>query len=260
MIENTLDNYAHNNGLKDVNSYFKVLFAISTMLISLISASPIVPSIIFLLVSALIIFKAKIPSKFYLKFITIPFIFAFMTFIFMALFFGISGQILNLGIFNLTIAADGFNLGLLVLTRMMAGFSCLAFLALTTPLNEIFPILEHLNIPKILLELAMLMYRYIFVFLDEAINMYHSQETRLGYSSLQKTLKSMGMLVSNLFIKTWARGEQVYMAMESRGYDGTLKPMKIQESPKRMSFFLLASFEVLLVVGVYLTTNFKLIG
>lgn len=260
MFENTLDRYAHNNGLKDVNSYFKVLFGISTMLVSLISTSPIIPFTIFLLVTFLILFKAKIPSKFYLKFITIPFTFAFITFIFMALFFGITQPIMNLGILNLTVTADGFNLGLLVLARIMAGFSCLAFLALTTPMSELFSILERFKIPKILLELAMLMYRYIFVFLDEAVNMYHSQETRLGYSSLRKTFKSIGMLASNLFIKTWVRGEQVYVAMESRGYDGSLKPLKIQETPGKINFFLLISFEALLILGVYFTSNFKLVG
>ena len=32
MFETTLDSYAHSNGLKDVNTYYKVLFAILTML------------------------------------------------------------------------------------------------------------------------------------------------------------------------------------------------------------------------------------
>ena len=261
MFENTLDGYAHSNGIRYVNTYFKVLFAIITMLVSLVSTSPVVPLLIFLTLTFLIIFKVKIPYKFYLKFLLVPFVFALITFIYMAIFFGVGTHILELGIFNLGITSDGFDTGFLVFARIMGGFSCLAFLALSTPMTEIFSVLKDIKIPQIVLEIAMLMYRYIFVFLDEAINMYHSQETRLGYSSLKKTYKSMGMLASNLFIKTWMKGEQTYMAMESRCYDGSIKTLESQESIKTVgmkNFLILMIFEGFLIVGVYFTANFRL--
>lgn len=261
MFENTLDGYAHSNGIRNVNTYFKVMFAIITMLVSLVSTSPVVPLVIFLIITFLIFFKVKIPYKFYFKFLLIPFIFALITFIFMAIFFGIGTHVLELGIFNLAVTSDGFNTGFLVFARIMGGFSCLAFLALSTPMTEIFSILEDIKIPQIVLEIAMLMYRYIFVFLDEAINMYHSQETRLGYSSLKKAYKSMGMLASNLFIKTWIKGEQAYLAMESRCYNGSIKMMESKESIKTVgmkNFLILMVFEGFLIIGVYFTANFKL--
>jgi cobalt/nickel transport system permease protein len=259
MFENTLDSYAHSNYLKNTNTYFKVLFAISTMLVSLISTSPVVPFIIFLVLTFLIIFEAKIPPKFYFKFLSVPFIFGFITFVFMALFFGVGAHVFELGIFNLAVTADGFNLGLLVFARMLGGFSCLAFLALTTPMTELFSVLELFKIPKIVLEISMLMYRYIFVFLDEAINMYHSQETRLGYSSLKNSFKSMGILGSNLFIKTWLKGEQSYVAMESRCYDGSIKTFKTCENMSVKNLLLLLSFESFLLLGTYLTWGLKII-
>lgn len=260
MFENTLDGYAHSNGFRNVNTYFKVLFAIITMLVSLVSTSPVVPFLIFLILTCVIIFGAKIPYKFYLKFLSVPFIFAFITFIFMAIFFGIGTHVLELGIFNLGVTSDGFNLGLLVFARIMGGFSCLAFMALTTPMTEIFSVLEDIKIPQIVLEIAMLMYRYIFVFLDEAINMYHSQETRLGYSSIKKTYNSLGMLASNLFIITWIKGEQAYVAMESRCYNGSIKTIK-KGSIKNIgarNLVLLVLFEVVLAMGTYFTGSFKI--
>ena len=251
--------YAHSNGLKDVNTFFKVLFAISTMLVSLISTSPVIPLIIFSFMSFLILFFAETPWKFYLKFLSIPFIFALINLVFMAIFFGVGAHLLNLGIFNLAVTEDGFNLGFLLLARVMGGFSCLAFLALTTPMTELFSEFERVKIPKVVLEIAMLMYRYIFVFLNEALNMYHAQETRLGYSSLQKTYKSMGILVSNLFIRTWIKGEQSYIAMESRGYDGSIRTFKVQKNIEAKKLILLIFFEFLLIFGTYLTGTFKLI-
>ncbi len=261
MFENTLDNYANSNNFKDTNIYFKMLFGILTMLVSLISTSPVVPLIIALFMSVLTIFGAKISGKFYLKFFLFPFSFGLITFVFMAVFFGVGAHVLELGVFNLAVTADGFNLGLLVFARMLGGFACLAFLALTTPMTELFSVLRLIKIPQIVLELAMLMYRYIFVFLDEAINMYHTQETRLGYSSLKKTFKSMGMLGSNLFIRAWMKGEQAFIAMESRCYDGSIKTMKKQGSIKTIgtrNLVLLVLFEFVLIMGVYFTGSFRI--
>jgi len=259
MFENTLDSYAHSNNLKNTNTYFKVLFAILTMIVSLISTSLVIPLIIFLLMTVLIMFKAKIPSRFYLKFLSIPIIFAFITFVFMAIFFGVGAHVLEFGIFNLAVTEDGFNLGILVFARMLGGFSCLAFLALTTPMTELFSVLELFKIPKVVLEIAMLMYRYIFLFLDEAINMYHSQETRLGYSTFKNSFKSMGLLGSNLFIKTWLKGEQSYTAMESRCYDGSIKTFKTHKNMNIKNLLVLLSFESILLIGTYLTWGLKII-
>lgn len=261
MFENTLDGYAHSNGLRNVNTYFKVIFAVVTMIVNLISTSPVIPFIILVLVTYLIIFKAKIPGKFYLKFFAVPFIFAFITLVFMAIFFGVGAHIIDLGIFNLAITVDGSNLGLLVFARMLGGFSCLAFLALTTPMTELFSIFERLKVPTVIVEITMLMYRYIFVFLDEAINMYHSQETRLGYSSMKRAYNSMGMLASNLFIKTWVKGEQIYVAMESRCYNGSMKTMGEYGSIRSIetrNLIVLVLFEALLFAGTYFTGNFKI--
>ena len=61
MFDNTLDSYAHHNNLKNMNTFFKVIFAITTMLVSLISTSPVVPLLIVLVMSFLIISQAKIP-------------------------------------------------------------------------------------------------------------------------------------------------------------------------------------------------------
>ena len=260
IFETTLDSYAHSNGLRNVNTYYKVLFAILTMIVSLVSKSPVFPLIIFGVVTALIIFKAQISPKFYLKFMAVPFTFAFINLIFMAIFFGVGAPILKLGIFNLAVTVDGFNLGFLLLARVMGGFACLAFLALTTPMTELFAVFQSIRIPQIVIELAMLMYRYIFLFLDEAITMYHSQETKLGYSSFRKSYKSMGMLASNLFIKTWMKGEQVYIAMESRCYDGSIRTMGEKGSIKSIgaqNLLLLALFEVTLAIGTYLTASFS---
>jgi len=238
-----------------------VSFGIITLIVSLVSTSPIIPLTILALVSFIILFKAKIPVKFYLKFLTIPLTFASITFVFMALFFGTGQHIYNLGFLNLSVTADGFNRGFLVFSRILGGFACMAFIGLTTPMTEIFKVLEDFKFPKVMLEISMLMYRYIFVSLDEAVTMYHSQETRLGYSSLKKSYKSMGILIANIFIKTWITGEKSFVSMQSRGYDGSIRTMNDLKSIRTVgirNLMLLIILEVMLSVGVYFTATFRI--
>lgn len=258
-MQNILDNYAHSNALRNVNPKFKVLFALLTLIICIVSTSPIIPLLIDLIVSSIIIFKAKIPAKFYIKFLAIPVAFAFITFIFMTLFFGMTQPWFTIGTLNFVVYKDGFNLGFLVFSRILGSFACLSFLALTTPMNDMFSIFESMKIPKVVVEIAMLMYRYIFVFLAELENMYNSQQTRMGYSNFKNSFNSLGLLISNLFIRTWVRGEQIYITMESRCYGGSIKTFDIQGKIGIKNIMLLISFESLLLLGTYLTWGLKVI-
>jgi len=261
-MESHLDYYAHNNGFRDVNTTFKVLFAVSTLLICVASPSPIIPIFVFILVPSLLIFKAKISYKFYFKFIAIPFFFALITFLYMALFFGSTDILIHIGSIgplDLSIYRDGVQLGFLVFGRMLGAFSCLVFLAFTTPMTELFSIFYRVRIPPIMVELSMLMYRFIFLFMDEAEKMHQAQKTRMGYSDWKSSLRCMGMLGGNLFIRTWFQGEKLHMAMESRGYNGTLKTMNESEFPSLGNIILLFSFEILLLASVYLSLNFTVI-
>lgn len=180
----------------------------------------------------------------------------------MGLFFGstdIMVQLGSLGPLDLVIYRDGVQIGFLVFSRMLGAFSCLVFLAFTTPMTELFSIFHRVHIPPIIVELSMLMYRFIFLFLDEAEKMHQSQKTRLGYSDWKNSLRCLGMLGGNLFIRTWFQGEKLHMAMESRGYNGTLKAMNEIEFPGSKNIILLVSFELLLLAGIYLSLNFPVI-
>jgi cobalt/nickel transport system permease protein len=261
-MDNNLDYYAHNNGLRNVNTTFKLLFALCTLTICVASPSPLIPLFIFILVPIILIFKAQISFKFYFKFISIPFCFALITFLYMALFFGVNDPWIylgSLGPLELTIFRDGIQMGFLVFSRMLGAFSCLLFLAFTTPMTEIFSLLHRLRIPPIMVELSMLMYRFIFLFLDETEKMHQSQKTRLGYSNWKNSLRCWGMLGGNLFIRTWFQGEKLQMAMESRGYNGTLKTMNEIEFPGSKNIILLVSFELLLLASIYLSLNLTVI-
>ncbi|WP_370005111.1 cobalt ECF transporter T component CbiQ [Methanothermobacter sp. KEPCO 2] len=247
----SVDHYAHTNGLRNMSPGFKMALAIITMLISVLSPNPVMPLIIAFLMTLLILFAADIPTSYYLRFAAIPVGFGVLTLVLMALFFGVNPLVTFMG---LTVYSDGLHTGILVFSRILGGFSCLAFLALTTPLNEVFHELGRLGLPAAFIEIALLMYRSIFVFLEEASVMYNAQDSRLGYSGIKNSYRSLGLLAGNLFIRSWLRGETVYRSMEARCYQGTMPSIRRQSIGTREAV-MIALFDGLLLVGLLFTSK-----
>ena len=59
-----------------------------------------------------------------------------------------------------------------------------------------------------------------------ANEIYVSQDSRMGYARLKRRFISMGQLISVLFVRTFKRSKDLYMAMESRGYNGELRVLE----------------------------------
>lgn len=217
-----IDYIAHTNNLRKINSNIKMIGSFLLMIIVILLNQPIVSILITLSLAIILLGVAKVPVRFYFKFISIPFGFSLITCIFLVFFFGTGPVIFDTGIFNIMIRSDALELGIATFFRTLACFSCLGFLSITTPIAEILHSLSTFKIPKILIEIALLMYNIIFIFLDQVEVMSNAQKTRLGYNGVNNSYRSLGLLVTNLFFKSLDKGEQLQQALDSRGYNGEL--------------------------------------
>ena len=158
------------------------------LLISVTSPTPVVPIIVFLTSTTLILYFAKIPYRFYLKLLLYPIIIIAITCIIIALFFGYQEALTEINLLGLrwTVFKDGITLGINIFFRVLGGLSTQFFLVLTTPLTSILLILRKAHIPSVLIEMSLLIYRYIFVFIEVMETMHIAQELRLGYSGFIK--------------------------------------------------------------------------
>jgi cobalt/nickel transport system permease protein len=68
----------------------------------------------------------------------------------------------------------------------------------------------------------MIVYRTIFILLDQLIQRYHAQVMRLGYSTRRESIRSLAALCGAVFIASWNAGEDLVRAREMRCYDGKL--------------------------------------
>lgn len=226
-MHDLLDDYAHSNALKDLNPRLKLALGLGAILFCVSSASPIAPLIVAATMGLITMMLAKIPGRFYIKLQLMPLSFALLSSIAVALMHGtgdyvIAGEIMG---HTLGIRTDGANLALLLISRTIGGMCALFFIALTTPMIEIFAVLRSLRIPSFVIELSMMIYRYIFVFLDQAAMIHNAQVMRLGDAGIKNCLHSFAMLSSILFLRSWEQGERLIVAMDARCYDGKLDLM-----------------------------------
>lgn len=125
--------------------------------------------------------------------------------------------------------------GLFVLANVVAKawlcILCLILLSSTTRLAELLKGLCQLGVPQVVVLILSFMYRYVFVLVDEAMRMHQAYQSRDIGGSLLRRLKAFGNMIGVLFIRSYERGERIYAAMVSRGFDGqvrTLRPLTLK--------------------------------
>jgi cobalt/nickel transport system permease protein len=232
-----LDDYALNSPLRDKSNRLKLALVAAALLVGVSSTSPVAPIFIALSMSLATIRLGKVPARFYAELATAPLGFALFGALIILFFFGSGPKVFSLELLGRSIgaSAEGADLAVLVVSRTLSGMCCLFFLALTTPMVELFAVLKALRMPDSFVELSMMIYRYIFVFLDVAIRMRRAQTMRLGYDGFNSSIQSYSMMAGSLFLRTMEQGEKLYTAMDARCYEGRLslfedkRPAKIQE-------------------------------
>jgi cobalt/nickel transport system permease protein len=177
--------------------------------------------------------------------------------IFLALFFG-SGE--PLAQFSLPwttwiIYKSGILTAVNTFFSVVGSLSCLFFLVLTTSITDLSLILRRAHVPTALVELALLIYRYIFMFMEISHQMMTAQKLRLGGSGWLKKIRGLALLAGNLFIRTLEQGERVFVAMNARGYDGNIYVLEDFPKPKKTMLAVIVLFDVLLVIAIFLTMN-----
>ncbi len=126
--------------------------------------------------------------------------------------------------------------------------SCLVGLSLTTPASELIPWLRRVGVPQAVLEIALLMYRLLFILAARAMAGRQAQEARLGYMSFGRSVRSLGLLTAALLSRSLARARRLEIGLAARGFQGELK---VLSKPRALSAMRLTTAGVTLVaVGI----------
>jgi len=107
--------------------------------------------------------------------------------------------------------------------RALGCAAAMSFLALTTPLVDLMDLARRLHMPPLLIDLATLIYRFVFELLGTLERMTIAQGNRLGYVNLRRGMASAALLASRLWIEAYRRSQRLQVALEGRGYAGELR-------------------------------------
>lgn len=177
-----------------------------------------------------------------LKRIFIVFLYPFFISIFIP--FTNPGDVLisiDLRLFTVMVTDNGLTLFYTVLVKAFLSILITASLMLSTDEKELLYGLRKIKVPKIIVSIMFLMYRYIFLIREESKTGQMAINSRIFRRSYYTVNKRLAYLMGNMIIKSFDRAENIYKSMESRGFTGEFHIYeRTKEAPVAGIAFLLA--------------------
>lgn len=250
----TIDTLCYASKLRFVSGGTKFALAVITLILCVMGRS--ISSALFVLfsMSLLTVYAGGLKWKRYLHFLTIPA--AFLILSTLTVVFNYRQKPLDifalpLGSGYITVGTNSLLYGVQLMLTALAAVSCLYFLSLNTPMPDILEVLRFLHLPRIFIELMMLIYRFIFLLLEISLNISNAQNSRLGNRDYKTSVKSFTSLGSVLFIRAFKKANALYDAMEARCYDGTIHVLRESNPPKKSHILVVLLYELLLLLIIW---------
>jgi cobalt/nickel transport system permease protein len=127
-----------------------------------------------------------------------------------------------------------------ILVKGTLGVATTVIMAATTPVPDLLHGLDHLRLPKVFVGICAFMIRYTDVIASELHRMRVARVSRGSDPRWLWQAKATAASAGTLFIRSYERGERVYLAMASRGYEGTMPMVEDHSAPAEQWFVALA--------------------
>lgn len=135
----------------------------------------------------------------------------------------------TLGAWTFTLTLEGAERVLSIAFKSWISLQMAIVLAATTAFPELSSAMRALRVPKLLVAIFGLMWRYMFVLVDEALRLLRARAARSSASREAECAhggpvlwraRVTGGMAGNLLVRSFERGDRIYAAMAARGYDG----------------------------------------
>ena len=177
-----------------------------------------------LLVAAVV---SRVPLVLLLRRLTIE-----LPFVAFALLLPIVGRGERVDVVGVSLSVSGLWAAWNVLVKATLGVAASGLLTATTPVPSILHGLERLRLPKVFVAICAFMVRYADVVFGELHRMRVARESRGHDPRWIWQAKAVASSAGALFIRSYERGERVYLSMVSRGYDGAMPVLHHQRASR----------------------------
>jgi cobalt/nickel transport system permease protein len=129
--------------------------------------------------------------------------------------------LLRLPFLNLTVTVQGLTSAVYLISRVETTVTLSLLLILCTLWTHVLKALRVLRVPVVFVVILGMTYRYIFVMLETARNMFEARQSRLvGALNQAESRRIAAASVGVLLTKSFYLNSEVYLAMQSRGFRG----------------------------------------
>ncbi|NOU95569.1 cobalt ECF transporter T component CbiQ [Paenibacillus sp. LMG 31456] len=235
-----IDSLSYTNKLRTVSPMWKIGFAAVLFLMSYMS-HPVIQLFISLWLLIWTVSYAQIPALYYLRLIGAPCLFYAASLPALLIEFQRSSELSTLAysstllftVFHWTafLTDNGMLTAITLLTRIIACLSCMTFIMLTTPISELFQVMKRLRVPALVLEMMLIMYRFLFLLESIALDMYTAQKSRGGQTGFKNRLNDTAILIVRLFAKSMQRYKGVSYGLITRGFIDEIHMAPYQGKP-----------------------------
>jgi cobalt/nickel transport system permease protein len=160
-----------------------------------------------------------------------------------------------IGSLTLTITSTGVERLLSIMFKSWVSLQVALVLAASTPFPDMLLAMRAIKIPRLIVSLFGLMWRYMFVMVDEVIRLMRARASRSGAiegaksgGSIAWRAKVTGGMAGNLFVRSLDRGDRIYAAMAARGYDGEIRSFPLPPLTSTSWITLLGGVALLIVL------------
>jgi len=124
-----------------------------------------------------------------------------------------------LGVAVLTLfQPQGWKVFVGIVVKSTLSLVTMVLLANTTPFAEVLRVLRRVRVPSLLVTTLALMYRYLFVLVDEGERMRRARAARTFDRRRWHGWKTLATVAGQLFVRSTERAERIYAAMLARGW------------------------------------------
>jgi cobalt/nickel transport system permease protein len=127
-------------------------------------------------------------------------------------------------------------------------------LASSTPFPDLLAAMRAVKVPRLLVAIFGLMWRYLFVLADEAVRLIRARAARSSDHGLTGIrpgrdivwrARVVGGMAGSLLLRAFERSDRIYMAMLARGYDGEVRSTPLPDMQSHHRLFLIAGLAIL---------------
>ena len=251
-----IDIYAYNSKLKHINPRFKVWYALITLFLCVLLDNIYVSLAVIFSMAYITISKGGIHVKDYMSLLKIPVEFMILGSVAIALSISRnpgSQYNLNVHFFYIYASNESIYNALKVMLKALGAVSAMYMMILSTNTSEIISVMKKSHVPKIVIELMNMIYRFIFILLDVHCRMRNSAQSRLGYIDFRTSCYSFGSTASNLLIVSLKKANAYYDAMEARCYDGEMNFLE-EEKKVEIKHIVWSCLYICILIAVWYMT------